>query len=145
MHSILKVGPMEPRVILHALTVAPELWSEDEIPLYEAGKASAWDKVPQVRPVIFDIMRGVEAISLLYAAFTKIGPGDAIKVDDMPEPTVRHLVVIYALPGGVVRADGEEVHVEMGDFLVVRAAKEFSIENRTGDEMIFLALNLELG
>lgn len=170
----LDVGP-----ILHALQLQPDLWNEnplrqtfegsphaavDDIWLrfgeprdtikevgddLEAVSFPAWHRLPQVRPLIYDLMRRVEAERLGRAIITRLAPGGRID----PHADVlgayasyysRYHIVLQGLPGAIFQSGDEAVQMRSGEVWWFNAAPVHAVFNNSADDRIHLLVDLKV-
>ena len=105
----------------------------------------AWQELPQVRPIVFDLMRRVEAVSLGRVIITKLEPGgrilphadtdgDYVARDD----GMRFHVVLQGLPGSLYHCGNETVSMLSGSVFWFNHKAVHSVENNSaGDGYIF--------
>lgn len=152
MNHFMSIGAMEPRPLLHAININGDLWQDDDISLWGGGSAQpAWQKLPQVRPAIIDIMRALDGFVLWSAVLTRLAAG-AMSDVTLPEAVRRYEAVIYALPGyklTIFDPSGEEEHFEppMGAVFMWSAGAGAKLQryNMGHDEQISLVLDIECG
>lgn len=112
----------------------------------EAIPYPAWEKLPQVRPVIFDLMRTVEATRLGRVIITKLPPGHEITphVDGGAPATYfeRYMVALQCLPGALFHIGDETVNYRTGDVWWLNNSVEHSVVNNSADDRIVLIVDL---
>ena len=141
-------------------TQVEDIWLRfnDLKPYQESGDKSAildqhesmcypgWFNLPQVRPIVFDLMRRVEGERLGRCLITKIAPGKAIAphVDggDHAAYYERHHVVLQGLPGSLFRCGDETVCMKTGEVWWFDNAKEHEVINNGADDRIHLIVDI---
>jgi hypothetical protein len=112
----------------------------------EAIPYPAWDKLPQVRPVIFDLMRTVEATRLGRVIITKLPPGREITPhEDHGAPAEyfeRFQVALQSFPGALFHIGDETVNFRSGDVWHINNAVEHSVVNNSTDDRIVMIVDL---
>lgn len=112
----------------------------------EAIPYPAWDALPQVRPIIFDLMRTVEATRLGRVVITKLPPGKEITPhEDMGAPAVwyeRYQIALQSLPGAVFNIGDESVNFRTGDVWWINNAVTHSVVNNAADDRVVLICDL---
>lgn len=100
----------------------------------------AWEKLPQIRPIIFDLMRTVEATRLGRVIITKLPPGKTITphVDGGAPATYyeRYMVALQCLPGAVFHIGDESVNFRSGDVWHINNKILHSVVNNSSDDRI---------
>jgi hypothetical protein len=111
----------------------------------------AWNLLPQVRPIIFDLMRRVEAFELGRVLITKIPSGgkilphrDATGAYTDQDDGIRYHVVLQGLPGSLFRADDETVNMQTGEVWSFNHLAEHEVINNSADDRIHLLVDLKL-
>lgn len=106
----------------------------------------AWAKLPQLRPIIFDLMRTVEATRLGRVIITKLPPGKTITphVDGGAPATwyERYQIALQSLPGAVFQIGDEEVNFRSGDVWHIDNSVEHSVTNNSKDDRIVCIIDL---
>jgi len=160
--------------ILNAIQSKPELWDENslrtthpasphqetsdiwlwfnEIPEDETAVVNdiqtmpynAWRELPQVRPVIFDLMRRVEGVQLGRVIITKLPPGKKIPPhEDHGAPVdfyTRYQIVLQSFPGTLFTIEDETVNFKRGEVWRIDNSKEHSVVNNgTDDRLVIIA------
>jgi hypothetical protein len=100
----------------------------------------AWQSLPQVRGMVFDLMRRVEGIELGRVLVTKIRPGGQILAHADADGAyvdagARYHIVLQGLPGSLFIAGDETVNMQTGscwwfDHKAVHAVVNNSIDDR---------------
>lgn len=106
----------------------------------------AWEKLPQVRPVIFDLMRTVEAIRLGRVIITRLPPGKSITphVDGGAPATYysRYMLALQCLPGALFNIGDEAVNFRSGDMWMIDNKVIHSVTNNSTDDRIVCIIDL---
>ena len=108
----------------------------------------AWQELPQVRPIVFDLMRRIEAVSLGRVIITRLQPGgriaphadtdgDYVARDD----GMRFHVVLQGLPGSLYHCGGETVQMLSGSVWWFQHREVHSVENNSADARIHLLVD----
>ena len=108
----------------------------------------AWQALPQVRPIVFDLMRRIEAVSLGRVIITRLQPGgriaphadtdgDYVARDD----GMRFHVVLQGLPGSLYRCGEEVVSMATGSVWWFQHREVHSVENNSADDRIHLLVD----
>lgn len=106
----------------------------------------AWGKLPQLRPIVFDLMRTVEAVRLGRVIITKLPSGKLITphVDGGAPATYydRFMVALQCLPGAVFHIGDESVNFRAGDVWHIDNRVEHSVINNSADDRIVCIIDL---
>lgn len=106
----------------------------------------AWTALPALRPVIFAMMRQVEATRLGRVIITRLPPGKEITPHvDMGAPAEyysRYHLAIQCLPGNIFKIDDEEVSFRTGEIWWIDNKKMHSVVNNSGDDRIVCIIDL---
>lgn len=112
----------------------------------EAIAYRAWDKLPQIRPIIFDLMRTVEATRLGRVVITKLPPGKEITPhEDQGAPATyyeRYQIALQSLPGALFNIGDETVNFRSGDVWWINNAVTHSVVNNSTDDRIVMIVDL---
>ena len=111
-----------------------------------------WQELPQVRPIVFDLMRRVEAASLGRVIITRLQPGgriaphadtdgDYVSRDD----GMRFHVVLQGLPGSLYHCGGETVQMMSGQVWWFQHLEVHSVENNSAGERVHLLVDMRRG
>lgn len=163
--------------VVHALQRQPDLWNAHPIRTTHPGTAHsqaddilvwfndtsdpqavvndrevisypAWEKLPQLRPVIFDLMRRVEAARLGRVIISRLAPGKQITphVDGGAPATYfeRYQLALQSLPGVQFTAGAETVQMRTGDVWWFDNQQEHSVVNNSADDRLALIVDLRL-
>lgn len=110
----------------------------------------AWNLLPSLRPIIFDLMHIVQAVRLGRVIITKLPPGKEITphVDGGAPATYyqRYQLALQCLPGNVFRIGSdpnqEEVQFTTGDIWHINNRVEHSVINNSIDDRIVCIVDL---
>jgi hypothetical protein len=160
--------------LLHAIQRQPELWNAHTIRTQHPGTAHsevsdilvrfndlanpelvpndreavafpAWEKLPQLRPIIFDLMRRVEAVQLGRVIITRLPPGKTISphVDGGAPATwyTRFQICLQATPGNLFHAGNETVSFRSGEVWSFDNQQTHSVENFGKDDRIVVIVD----
>jgi quercetin dioxygenase-like cupin family protein len=108
----------------------------------------AWAAMPQLRPLVFDLMRRVEATQLGRVVITRLAPGARIAphVDEGAPATFysRYQVALKSNPGALFRIEEETVNFATGDAWWVDNRLEHEVINNSDDDRIALIIDLRV-
>lgn len=111
----------------------------------------AYKKLPQVKPIIFDLMRRLEAYELGRVLITRLKPGGRILPhsdnygDYVLDPDVaRYHIVLQGLPGSLYRTGDETVCMKTGEVWWFNALIEHEVMNNSSDDRIHLLVDVRL-
>lgn len=106
----------------------------------------AWEKLPQVRPIIFDLMRMVEASRLGRVIITKLPAGKTITphVDGGAPATYfeRYQIALQSLPGALFNIGDETVNFRSGDVWWIDNSVTHSVVNNSTDDRVVMIVDL---
>lgn len=106
----------------------------------------AFEKLPQARPLIFDLMRLVEGVTLGRVIVTKLAPGKKITphIDGGAPATYfnRYQIALQSLPGALFNIGDETVNFESGDVWLINNRKEHSVVNNSRDDRIVMIVDI---
>lgn len=106
----------------------------------------AWTALPALRPLIFALMRQVEAVRLGRVIITKLGPGKEITphVDGGAPATYfnRYQIALQCAPGNMFNIDGEQVSFRTGQIWWIDNKKIHSVENFGTEDRIVCIVDL---
>ncbi len=109
----------------------------------------AWEKLPQLRPFIFDLMRTVEGTRLGRVIITKLPPGKEITPHvDQGAPAEyyeRFQLAIQSLPGALFHIGDETVNFRTGDMWQINNAVTHSVQNNSSDDRIVCIMDIRCG
>lgn len=112
----------------------------------EAIPYPAWDKLPQLRPIIFDLARTVEATRLGRVIITKLPPGREITPhEDQGAPAEyfdRYQLALQSLPGAQFHIGDETVEFRTGDMWLINNRVTHSVVNNSRDDRIVCIIDL---
>lgn len=107
-----------------------------------------WMLLPQFRPLVFDIMRRVEAVQLGRCMITRLPPGGRIpEHTDQGAPAsfyTRYMLALQCLPGALFESGGEVINFRMGEWWMVDNTVPHSVTNNSADDRIVLIVDLRL-
>lgn len=161
--------------VVHALQRQPDLWNQNPIRTTHPGTAHsqaddilvwfndtsdpevvvndreviaypAWERLPQLRPVIFNLMRHVEGVRLGRVIITRLAPGREITPHvDGGAPAdwfERYQIALQSLPGCVFRAGDEQVQMKTGEAWWFDNQQEHSVVNNSADDRLALIVDI---
>jgi hypothetical protein len=106
----------------------------------------AWSELPQVRPLVLDLMRRVEGVRLGRVIITRLPPGKRITphVDGGAPATyyTRYQVALQSEPGAVFRIGDEAVTFRTGEVWRIDNTLEHSVENNSAADRIVLIVDV---
>ena len=109
----------------------------------------AWRELPQVRPIVFDLMRRVEALSLGRVIITRLRPGGRIAphadVDGeycTREDGMRFHVVLQGLPGSLYHCGDETISMLTGTAWWFQHREVHAVENNSADDRVHLLVDV---
>ena len=108
----------------------------------------AWRDLPQARPIVFDLMRRMEAVSLGRVIITRVRPGGRIAphadIDGdycAREDGMRFHVVLQGLPGSLYHCGNETVAMLTGSVWWFQHREVHAVENNSIDDRIHLLVD----
>lgn len=108
----------------------------------------AWEKLPQARSIVFDLMHMLGAYELGRVLITKIPPGgvilphrDAAGAYTDTKDGARYHVVLQGLPGSVFRCGEEKVNMMTGEVWYFNHREEHEVTNNSADDRIHLLID----
>lgn len=111
----------------------------------------AWEKLPEARPLVFDLMRAVGAYELGRLLITKIPPGGQIMphcdADGAYTDTAdghRYHVVLQGLPGSLFGCEDETVNMRTGEVWFFNHRGKHWVKNNSADDRIHLLVDLRV-
>jgi hypothetical protein len=117
----------------------------DDYPVFHP----AWYELPEVRPIILDLMRWTKAYELGRVLITRIPPGGQIlpHADNdgsyvMTDDRARYHVVLQGLPGSLYTTGEETVCMQSGEIWWFNAHEVHHIENNSVDDRIHLLVDV---
>ena len=161
--------------VLSALSRHPELWDQNTLRTTHPGTAHAqvsdiwlhfnatdnpaaviddrdvmpypaWHVLPQIRPVVFGLMRLVDGVRLGRTIITRLPPGKVITphVDGGSPATYyeRYHVALQSLPGALFHAGDETVNMTTGEAWWFDNTALHSVENGSADDRIVLICDI---
>lgn len=112
----------------------------------ECAAYPAWDRLPQARPIIFDLMRMVEGTRLGRVIVTRLAPGKEITphVDGGAPATYfeRYQLALQSLPGALFHIGDETVNFHSGDMWWIDNAVTHSVVNNSADDRIVMIIDV---
>ena len=106
----------------------------------------AWHALPQIRPIIFDLMRRVEGTQLGRAIITRLPVGKSITphVDGGAPATWfdRYQVALQSLPGCVFHIESEQVQFRSGEVWKINNNALHSVVNNSADDRLVMILDI---
>ena len=172
-HKIAEALDVLPTV--HAIRTQPELWDQHTIRTTHPGTAHAevsdilvwfndptdpeavindrevvpfpaWSRLPQLRPVVLDLMRRVEGVRLGRVIITRLAPGRKIAehIDSGAPATYfqRYQIALQSLPGCVFRAGDEAVQMQTGDVWWFDNQQPHSVVNNSAADRLALIVDI---
>jgi hypothetical protein len=163
--------------VMNALAVHPELWDQNTLRTTHPGTAHsdvsdiwiwfndptnpaevvndrevieypAWRAIPQLRPIIFDLMRRVDAVRLGRVMITRLPPGKTITphIDGGAPATyfTRYQIALQSLPGALFNIGDETVNFRNGECWMIDNRVEHSVVNNSADDRIVIIADLRL-
>jgi hypothetical protein len=111
----------------------------------------AWQELSEVRPVIFNLMRRFEGVSLGRVIIARLPPGGTIAAhaDDygdyaQRDDGMRFHVAVQGLPGCLFHCGGETVQCLTGQVWWFNHKATHSAENHSADERIHLLIDMQV-
>lgn len=115
---------------------------------HECNFYPAWFSLPQVRPLVYDLARRVEAVRVGRVLLTRLPPGKRIAphVDGGEHSAYydRYHIVLQGLPGSTFRAGDETVQMSTGECWWFQNAVEHEVVNNSQDDRIHLIVDLHI-
>lgn len=119
---------------------------ESIIDEHESINYPAWHKLPQVRPLIFNLMRAVEGERLGRVLITRLAPGKKIypHIDGGSHAAYysRYHILLQSLPGAVFHAGNETANMKTGEAWWFDNAQEHSVVNNSADDRITMVVDI---
>ena len=110
----------------------------------------AWNELPQARPIVFDLMRRVEAYSLGRVIISRLKPGGTIVAHRDADGAytaqprgMRFHVAVQGLPGSLYHCGGETVQMLSGSVWWFDHTSIHCVENNSADDRIHLMVDVE--
>lgn len=162
--------------VLHALALNPDLWDENRLRTTYPGTPHnevsdiwvffneipddpatviddkdvipyrAWSVLPQLRPIIFDLMRRVEGVRLGRVIISRMAPGTKISPHvDGGAPALwysRYQIALQSLPGCLFKAGDETVNMRTGDVWFFDNQQTHSVVNNSEDERLSIIVDI---
>lgn len=169
MRNFLKIAEFDPIPLLNALANNPDLWNEnrlrtqypesphhavDDVWVFfnsvddpsavpneiQTQPYRAWSALPQLRPIIFDLMRRVEGVQLGRVIITRLPPGKAITPHaDAGAPVdfySRLQICLQSSPGCIFRCGDEAIQMRGGEVWRFDNSLIHSVENMGYEDRI---------
>lgn len=163
--------------VLNALQSRPDLWNQNDLRTKHPGTAhsqvddiwiwfndvstpeaviddkevvpyEAWHQLPQVQPIVFDLMRRVGGVRLGRVIITRLSPGKRITPhEDQGAPAsyyTRYQVALQSLPGALFHCGGETVNFRSGEVWMIDNQATHSVENNSADDRIVMIVDVRL-
>ncbi len=139
--------------VLHSLTVQPELWeplSEDAdiVWLRQPGDPFDWSpkisRLPQVRPLVMNLTRVVEACDLGCISIERLLSGRRLRAEGPSLNWQRYHIVIQGLPGSLLHVGDETVQMVSGEAWWFDAQQQRGAENNSAEDRIHLVIEVRL-
>lgn len=164
--------------ILHALQAKPDLWDENKLrtthPLSPHQETSdiwvwfnevpdnpeavvndiqtvpyrAWRDLPQIRPLIFDLMRAVEGVQLGRVLITRLSPGKSIPAHvDQGAPVEfysRYQIALQSYPGALFNIEDEQANFAAGEVWKINNKAMHSVVNNSRDDRIVIIADVRI-
>lgn len=112
----------------------------------------AWNTLPEVHDLVFNLMRRYRAVSLGRVILARLPPGGTIKphVDNYGryanrDRGLRLHAVVQALPGCLFHCGDETIQTRTGEVWWFQHRQTHSAENNSGDDRIHLLIDMETG
>lgn len=109
----------------------------------------AWEHLPQLRPILFDLMRAVGGVRLGRVIITRLAPGKAIAEHvDMGAPAdwfERYHIGLQVLPGVLFHAGDETLQMRGGDVIWFNNKQLHSVVNNSADDRIVCIVDIRPG
>lgn len=109
----------------------------------------AWDRLPQVRPIIFDLMRRVEGVQLGRVMITRLKPGGQIYPhEDAGAPAEfysRYQLSLQCAPGCLFHCGDETAYFAPGSVWWFDNQKTHSVQQNGADERLTLIIDIRNG
>ena len=120
----------------------PELVMND----MECVNYPAWDKLPQVHKIVFDLMRTVEGTRLGRVVVTRLAPGKSIGAHQDGGAYAayydRYHVFLQNHPGSNFRADVDTICPQQGDVYWFNRLADHEVVNHSGDDRLTLIVDI---
>lgn len=106
----------------------------------------AWQALPSLRPIVFALMRQVEAVRLGRVIITRLPPGKTIDAHiDQGAPATyytRYQLAIQCNPGNLFIIDDEEMSFRSGEVWQIDNKKLHGVVNNSDDDRIVCIIDL---
>ncbi|MDB5595747.1 MAG: aspartyl beta-hydroxylase [Hyphomicrobiales bacterium] len=162
--------------VLDALIRNADLWDQNTLPTTHPGTAHsdvsdiwvmfndasgdvandrevipypAWERLPQLRPLVLDLMRRVEGVRLGRVIITRLPPGKAITphVDGGAAATyfTRYQIALQSAPGALFRIADEQVYFRTGEVWQIDNRSEHEVINHSAEDRIVVIVDIRDG
>lgn len=108
----------------------------------------AWHALPQVRPIVFDAMRRMEAVALGRVIISRLRPGGCILAHSdadgayTAQEGLRLHIALQGEPGSLYHCGGETVTMRTGQVWWFDHRAVHSVENNSTDDRIHLMIDM---
>ncbi len=106
----------------------------------------AWSALPQLRPIVFNLMRAVEGVQLGRVIISRLPPGKTIAPHaDGGAPATfyeRYQIALQSLPGCLFKAGDETVQMQTGSVYWFDNQQIHSVINHSADDRISLIIDI---
>lgn len=114
----------------------------------EAVEFPAWKALPQIRPILFNLMRAVEGVQLGRVIITRLPPGKTITphVDGGAPATFysRYQICLQASPGNVFRVADDAFSMKAGEAWWFDNQQIHSVQNNGSDDRIVVIIDVRV-
>jgi hypothetical protein len=114
---------------------------------YDSIFYPAWNDLPQVRSIVFDLMRRVEGIRLGRVLITRLPAGKKIgtHTDSGPCATYyqRYHIILQNHPGSIFRGGDETICMNAGECWWFNNAAEHEVINNSVDDRLTLIVDIK--
>ena len=111
----------------------------------------AWTALPAARPLVFDLMRRVEAVTLGRVIISRLKPGGRILPHADTDGAyverddgMRFHIALQGLPGSLYHCGGETVCMQTGSVWWFQHREVHAIENNSADDRIHLLVDVRV-
>lgn len=109
----------------------------------------AWERLPQLRPLVLDLMRRVEGVRLGRVIITRLPPGKAITPHvDGGAPTMyftRYQIALQSAPGALFRIADEQVNFRTGEVWQIDNRSQHEVINHSAEDRIVIIIDIRNG
>jgi len=148
-HDLRTTHPLSPHLEAHDIWCFFNAIPEDPKEIVDDTKVIAyrgWSELPQLRPIIFDLMRRVEGTELGRVLITKLEPGKKIPLHaDEGAPVThysRYQIALQSLPGAIFEIEDEKVNFRTGDVWKIDNSARHSVVNNSADDRIVVIVDI---